>query len=400
MSTPDGGERFESVDWDEIEGGTRLSPERLTLLVGAAILTPLYWYDTRIAHVYLVADLEVTLLDWVFVAAVLVLVAYGLIPALRRRDALRRVLGHLRARPSTLFASLFLAGLAAAGLVLPALLPSPGLQFGYDYQPPVGFTTPITPHQCYGEVVGPEFEWECQGSWGYPLGTNHRGHPMSWLVVEGARTTVYVLLITAAFVMPLAVGVGVIAGLRGGLVDDLLMSYVDFQLAIPAIVVYFIGYAYWNPSILLLLAAFGLFSWGGIARLVRSETLQRREDGHVLVARSLGASRRYVARRHVLPNVTNTIVPAVFHLLALLVLVEAGVAFLGFHQIDVYSWGSTISEGLNARVPTQMQTRADHPAYRIWWVSTFPALALTLTMLSLKLVGDGLRDALDPRGER
>lgn len=125
---------------------------------------------------------------------------------------------------------------------------------------------------------------------------------------------------------------------------------------------------------------------------MRSEVLQRREEGYVRVARSLGASRAYVAKRHVLPNITNTLIPAVFHLVALLVLVEAGVAFLGFHDVELYSWGSTIQEGLHTTYGAISMS-----ATGIWWVSTFPALALALTLASLKLVGDGLRDALDPR---
>jgi peptide/nickel transport system permease protein len=166
------------------------------------------------------------------------------------------------------------------------------------------------------------------------------------------------------------------------------MGYVDLQLCLPAMVVYLVANAYYNTSLLVLLGAFGLLSWGGIARLVRSEVLQRREAGHVRVARGYGASWRYVARKHILPNVTNTLVPAVFQLLALLVLIEAGIAFLGFHDVQLYSWGSTISEGLG-------RSAGDG-----WWIAAFPAVALVTTVLSLKLVGDGLRDALDPRGDR
>jgi len=177
------------------------------------------------------------------------------------------------------------------------------------------------------------------------------------------------------------------------------MSYVDLQLSLPAILIYFIAFMTWGASLLILLIAFGLFSWGGIARLVRSEVKQRRERGHVVVARSLGASESYIAKRHIVPNITNTLVPAVFQLLALFVLYEAGVAFIGFYEVELRSWGTLISESINAEIAGQMHERPDEPATEIWWVSTFPALALTLTMVSFKLLGDGLRDALDPRGE-
>lgn len=103
------------------------------------------------------------------------------------------------------------------------------------------------------------------------------------------------------------------------------------------------------------------------------------------------------AERHIVPNITNTLVPAVFHLLALLVLVEAGVAFLGFHDGELYSWGATIQEGLDpdfAGIGLVMEP------HEVWWISTVPAVVLAATLASLKLIGDGIRDALDPRHER
>lgn len=401
MNDGDSDARFERVDWSEIDRSRRVvTAERVALLVGVLALCVLYLYDRYVAHVYLVGSWRTEPIDWVFMLSTVVLVAYGVVPLCKRRDSVRRVLGRLRSRPITVGALGYLLVFVVVGFVGPALVSNPGLRFHHAFHPPVGFTSEIVRVECVGQVTGSPFERQCHGSWTYPLGTNERGHPMGFLLVQGTRTALYVTFITAAFVVPLATVVGVVAGLRGGIVDSLLMSYVDVQLSIPAILVYFVGYAYWNPSLLLLIATFGLLSWGGIARLVRSEVLQRRENGHVRVARSLGASEWYVASRHVVPNITNTLVPAVCQLLALLVLFEAGVAFLGFHQVELYSWGSIISESVNAEVAGQMQNRAEHPAYQLWWVSTLPAVALTATMLSFKLVGDGLRDALDPRGDR
>lgn len=400
MSTSDEDAQFERIDWDEVDStGDRLTLERITLLAGLGVLTVVYLYDRLFAHVYLLRSWNPELIEWVFILSVVVLTAYGGVPLLKRRKSVKRVLSRLRSRPITLGALVYLILFVLVGLIGPLLVSNPGLRFHHAFHPPVGFTSEVVRVECVGEVTGPPLDSQCQGSWTYPLGTNERGHGMGFLVIQGARTALLIVAITAAFVVPLATAVGVVAGLRGGLVDSLLMSYVDVQLSIPAIVAYFVGYAYWNPSLLLLVAAFGLLSWGGIARLVRSEVLQRRENGHVRVARSLGAPEWYIARRHIVPNITNTVLPATFQLLALLVLFEAGIAFLGFHEIEVYSWGGIISESVNAETPSWMQSRAPHPAYEIWWVSTLPALALTLTMFSFKLVGDGLRDALDPRGE-
>jgi peptide/nickel transport system permease protein len=401
MSSRDDAPLFRRVDWQETAAAeTDRPPERTVLLVGSAALAALVAYDTTVAGATLVAGWDPVPVDWLVLAATVVLTSYGLVPALRRPTATRRLLARLRDRRAAALSGVGLGALLAVGLLGPAVVPTPDLRFEYALNPPLGFSSGVTPARCLGDVSGPILSQRCHGSLAAPLGTNQRGFPMSYLLVTGARTAASVLLVTAALVVPVAAAVGVLAGLRGGIVDTLLSGYVDVQTSIPAVVVYVLGYAYFGPSLLLLLVAFGLFSWGGIARLVRGETIQRRLDGHVVYARSLGASPWYLARRHVLPNVTNTLVPAAFHLLALLVLVEAGIAFLGFHQLELYSWGATISESLVAEVAAFEQQRAEVAAYRIWWVSGVPALALTATMLALKLLGDGLRDALDPRGER
>ena len=192
---------------------------------------------------------------------------------------------------------------------------------------------------------------------------------------------------TLGLIVPLATTVGMVAAYYGGRIDDLLMAYVDVQLAVPAVLIYMIAYQFFFNSMAMLLVAFGLLSWGGIAQIVRSEALQRSEEGYVLAARSVGAPDRYVLRRHLFPNITNTVVPATFHLIAILVLSEAGLAFLGFHA-SFQSWGMTISEGVF------------YGSTQGWWNSAFPAVAIALTVGALKIAGDGFRDVLDPRGNR
>ncbi|MFP4590940.1 MAG: ABC transporter permease [Halobacteriales archaeon] len=389
---------FERVDWAEV-GRDRYRPSArvLTFAIGAIALVGAYLYNRYEAHVYLVFDWQVETVDWIFLLGTLILLSFGVVPALQRYGATWRTLTYLLRRPSTAFALLFLTALLALGLFGPVVIERPLLRFGHAWTPPVGIVSEVSGHSCAGEQVGEPFNFKCKGTWEHPLGTSHRGHPLEFLLMTGARSALYVIVFTAAFVVPLGIVTGVIAGLRGGLIDDLLMSVVDVQLFLPAIVVYFIAYTYFNVSLLLLLLTFGLLSWGGVARLVRSEVLQRREEGHILVARSLGASTGYLARRHLLPNVSNTIIPAAFHLLALLILVEAGVAFLGFHDIELFSWGSTIAESTNSRYTPGIYPPIDVSAIDVWWASTFPAIAIALTMLSFKLLGDGLRDALDPR---
>lgn len=399
MSDVDDAPRFEAVDWERIDRSRRfVTAERVALVSGLAVLGVLYAYDELVAHVYLVFTWRIDYVDWAFLLSLVVVFAYVAIPALKHRASVGSTLHRLRSKPAVVLASLYLAAVAVTGLIGPLVNPHPSYNL-FKFNPPLGFGSEVHT-ECAGRIVGSGFDEVCRGALRFPLGTARLGQPVDQLLVAGARPALYVIVIGAVLVVPIATVVGVIAGLRGGLIDRLLMSYVDLQLSLPAILIYFLAFMYWRLSLLLLLLAFGLFSWGGMARLVRSEVIQRRQNGHVRIARSLGASETYIAKRHILPNITNTLVPVVCQLLALFILYEAGIAFLGFHEASMDSWGSTISEYINAEVAGQHQTRTNLRAQDIWWVSTFPAIALTLTMLSFKLLGDGLRDALDPRGER
>ncbi|WP_331235175.1 ABC transporter permease [Natronorarus salvus] len=407
-TSPDDGDvaRFERIDWEAIEGRRRpVRPERAVLAVGLFALSAITLYDRYVAGVYLVGTWNVTPVDWLFLLALVVLLAYGVVPAVRNRRAVRRVVRRLRSRPLAATSLSYLGLFILVGLFGPGLVGSPTLDPGVQYLPPVGETVPASAtSDCLGGITGEGFDRICHGSWEHPLGTNHRGHDVVHLLVLGARTALTVSVVAVGLVVPLATLVGVAAATYGGWVDALLMAYVDLQLSVPALVIYFVFMFYLGPSLFLLLVVFGLLSWGGIARLVRSEVLQRREEGYVLVSRGAGASRAYVAKAHLLPNVTNTVVPAVFHLVPVLILTEAGIAFLGFEDARAYSWGETIADGLGQTVSAGSPADRFHnlaiTPLEVWWVSAIPAALLALTLVAFKLAGDGIRDALDPRGER
>jgi len=394
---------FEEIDWPEHETARQtVTTERIVLAVGTVLIGSLFLFDRTVGLDVVGIDWRLHRVDWLIMLGGVILAAYVGVPAFRNAEVTRSVLQSVLSRPVYAVPTVVVGVLVFLGVFGPGLLTSPDLRFESSFHPPFTQQVPnAAVGDCQGSTsqIGDTIQRYCHGSLSaYPFGANGDGIAMDYLIADGARTALYVAVFTAAFVVPAATIVGVIAGLHGGLVDDLLMSYVDVQLSIPAIIVYFIGYMYWNPSLLLLLVTFGLLSWGGIARLVRSEVLQRRETGYVKVARSLGAPRGYLARRHILPNITNTLVPAVFQLIALLILVEAGIAFLGFQEAFVYSWGATIAEGVDQNALPAMPYDGDvlRP-HHIWWVATFPAVALAGAVVSCKLLGDGLRDALDPR---
>lgn len=387
---------FERIEWDTIHSRNRLlTTERIVFLAGLCVLLGVYLYDRFLTGIYLIGTWNVSPADWLFLLSTVILVSFGIVPILSHRRTVRRILRRLRHRPIVLLSGCYLLFVLLFGLLWPLFLEPLRFNPGLSHQPPVGFTTrsgAVT--QCIGEYTeGEGIVRHCHGTWEYPLGTDHRGYDMISVFAAGARVVLYVTVVTIALVIPIATAVGSAAGYYGGWIDAILMTLVDMQMSVPGLIIYLVLVILYGSSLFLFLLVFGLLSWGSVAKAVRSETLQRRESGFVTAARASGIRQRTIVRRHILPNVTNTVVPAVAHLIALLIIMEAGIAFFGFFDMNVYSWGRTIAAGI-------VYDGETITPFDFWWVSTFPAIALGMTVLAFKLFGDGLRDVLDPRGEQ
>lgn len=360
--------------------GRRLAtPRRLLAAATLLALLALYAYDYT-THGALVGQWFTTRSDWLFLGSVWLLAVLASATVPNRALAARyweRLREH-RAATVGLFGllALFVVGLVGP-LVTDPLQPNP--YFGL--QPPVFGSVPAdSVTRCAGEVVGDR----CHGSMRFPLGSTTLGFDVATAVVAGARLATYVTVVTAALIVPLGAAVGVVAGYFGGWVDTVLMRYVDIQQTVPAVVAYVVLVVVVGKSLFMLLVVFGLFSWGGVARVVRAETRQRREAGYVIAGRSVGGGDGYLIRRHVLPNVSHGVVTALGQQVPLLLVTEAAIAYLGLNDIDQTSWGDTIAQGLSN-------------VFGGWWVAGFPVLALALTVLAMKLFGDALRDVLDPK---
>jgi peptide/nickel transport system permease protein len=239
--------------------------------------------------------------------------------------------------------------------------------------------------------VGPTTGEYCHGTWAYPLGTTRLGEGVVKIVVKGMRMALKLSVSTAMIMVVIATTLGTTAGYYGGLVDDLIMRYVDVQQTIPAIVVYIVlSTMYLGQGLFALALVFGLLNWGGIARLVRSEAIQRRSDGFVRAAQSAGASNAHIIRKHVIPNSAATIVTALTRQIPLLILAQVALAYLRLNIVDLRSLGGVLRRGLSF----------DPVAWHVkWWVTLFPALFLVLTVVTFNVFGDVMRDVLDPKGE-
>lgn len=386
---------LEPIDWEAQRGSRFRVPWRAILfLAGLGVLYLIYQSTeaTGTGVFYVWAPRPLT---WLYRVSLLVLLVFGLPALLTDR---KRTVRYLERFVENRLATLSLAFLVVMGLVAqfgPMILGRPRANPAASLQPPVGFGSSygLVTLNCIGPVVGPPEANYCIGTMAHPLGTANIGQDMITLIVSGMHVSLQVAVITVALMIPLATSVGLLAGYLGGSVDTALMRYVDVQQSVPAFVVYIILVFAFGSSLFLLVLVFGLLNWGSIARLVRSETIQRREAQYIEVAKSAGVGRLRIIRRHILPNVSNAIVIGATQKIPQLVLLETGLTFIQLGDVGrrFQSFGQTIERGFDGAF--------GHGPIDVWWIWVLPVVVLALVVIALSLVGDTLRDVLDPRGE-
>jgi peptide/nickel transport system permease protein len=221
---------------------------------------------------------------------------------------------------------------------------------------------------------------------GHPFGTDQLSRDVLARVVAGARISLSIALVAVALSATIGAAVGLIAGYWGGIVDAALMRFVDGALAIPRLFILLLTLAVWEriplAALVLLIGATG---WFGTSRLVRGEVLRLREEGYVRAAEALGARRRHIIFRHLLPNALGPLLVASTLGVGDVILLEAGLSFLGLGvQPPTPSWGGMILDSKEVLVSAP-------------WTGVFPGLAILITVLCVNLFGEALQDALDPR---
>jgi len=282
------------------------------------------------------------------------------------RQDLRRVLKELVRNKAALLGLVILVAITAAAITAPVLAPvDPTAQEVTHRLKAPGWTTPD------GRVS--------------LLGTDHLGRDILSRLIFGARISLIIGVSAVALAGTLGTLLGLVAGYQGGRVDDFVMRLTDTMLAMPFILLALAVIAVLGPSLRNIIFVLGITSWVSYARVVRAEVLTLRTREFVLAAQALGGGGRRIVFRHLLPNVLTPVIVIATLEVARMIILESALSFLGLGvQPPTPTWGGMLADG-RAYLSTA------------WWQATFPGLSIMLTVLGINLLGDWLRDVLDPR---
>jgi peptide/nickel transport system permease protein len=275
----------------------------------------------------------------------------------------------------------FLMILAAAG---PYFTKSPTeVNFDKKNMPPPGFSIE---QSMYSAQTGGFISEVMRGTWEHPLGTDGMGRDMLAQLISGARVSLLVGLCATGIAIAIGALIGITSAYFGGTMDSILMRATDVMMTFPFLLLLILIVYLFGSSLLLIILAIGLTGWTGAARLLRSEALSLRTREFIIASKALGASDFRIIFHHLLPNTLGSIIVLATLSIPGAILAEAVLSFIGLGDPQVPSWGNILNAGQGS-----LQTA--------WWVAVEPGLMLFFTVLSFNFLGDGLREAFDPKGE-
>jgi peptide/nickel transport system permease protein len=226
---------------------------------------------------------------------------------------------------------------------------------------------------------------------GHPLGTDELGHDVLVRIMYGGRISLFVGFASSIITTLIGTLIGLLSGFYGGIVDRFLMRFVDVMLSIPMFPILLTLTLVFGSGIMNIILVLTVFGWMGVARLVRGLVLSIRETEYVMSARAMGVRSVRIILRHVLPNVIPIVIVSATLNMSYAILAESSLSYLGLGiQPPMPSWGNMLQRAMNYVLGTATGVSP-------WWLTFFPGFFIFLTVLNVNFLGDGLRDALDPK---
>ncbi len=276
----------------------------------------------------------------------------------------------------------FILFLVLLALIGPFFTVDPtAVNFEEKNMPPPGFTI----EESVYDVKTQEFTTKSIiGTRQHPLGTDNKGRDLLAMIISGTRVSLLVGLFATGIAVTLGTLIGTMSAYFSGWVDQVMMRFTDIMMTFPFFLLLVLIVFIYGPSLIIIVVVIGLTGWTGTARLIRSETLSLRTREFIMASKALGASDKRIILAHLIPNVISLIIVIATLSIPGVILAEAGLSFIGLGDPLVTSWGMVLRAG---------QQNLD----TAWWVAVAPGIMLFLTVLAFNFMGDGLRDAFDPR---